>query len=100
MKASAQNSAAGSPLGLPLWTIAAPVFAGTVLLAAGFAYGGIFVALIAVALAGSIFAAVHHAEVIAHRVGEPYGTLVLALFVAALTLRTGRTIILHGVVLL
>ena len=28
-----------------------------------------------------MFAAVHHAEVVAHRVGEPYGTLVLALAV-------------------
>ena len=33
------------------------------------------------ALAGSVFAAVHHAETVAHRVGEPYGTLVLALAV-------------------
>ncbi len=37
--------------------------------------------MIAAALAGSVFAAVHHAEVVAHRVGEPYGTLVLALAV-------------------
>jgi Ca2+:H+ antiporter len=28
-------------------------------------------------LFGAVFAAVHHAEVIAHRTGEPYGTLVL-----------------------
>src|SRR5271154_3436181 len=74
MKASAQN---------PLWTIAAPIFAGAILLAIelGVPVAGIFVGVIAVALAGSVFAAVHHAEVIAHRVGEPYGTLVLALAV-------------------
>ena len=30
---------------------------------------------------GTVIAAVHHAEVIAHRVGEPFGTLVLALAV-------------------
>jgi Ca2+:H+ antiporter len=68
---------------IPPWTIAAPVFAGAVLLAAGFGFGfgGIIVGLIAVSLAGSVFAAVHHAEVIAQRVGEPYGTLVLALAV-------------------
>ncbi len=47
----------------------------------GFGSGGPFVALIALSLAGSVFAAVHHAEVVAHRVGEPYGTLVLALAV-------------------
>ncbi|MGQ3076186.1 MAG: ionic transporter y4hA, partial [Ferrovibrionaceae bacterium] len=40
--------------------------------------GAWFVALI---LIGAIVAAVHHAEVIAHRVGEPFGTLILALSV-------------------
>jgi Ca2+:H+ antiporter len=43
--------------------------------------GGILVAVIALSLAASVFAAVHHAEVVAHRIGEPYGTLVLALAV-------------------
>ncbi|WP_327586027.1 hypothetical protein OHA25_02630 [Nonomuraea sp. NBC_00507] len=32
----------------------------------------------ALLLAGAVLAAVHHAEVIAHRVGEPFGSLVLA----------------------
>jgi Ca2+:H+ antiporter len=35
--------------------------------------------VVAARLAGAVFAAVHHAEVVAHRVGEPYGTLVLAM---------------------
>jgi Ca2+:H+ antiporter len=66
---------------IPIWTVAAPIFAGAVLLAASFGLGGILVAFISLSLAGSVFAAVHHAEVIAQRVGEPYGTLVLALAV-------------------
>ena len=37
---------------------------------------GIFSAVIA--LIGVVLSAVHHAEIIAHRVGEPFGTLVLA----------------------
>jgi Ca2+:H+ antiporter len=67
----------------PKWTIAAPVFAGAVLVAAflHFNMGGFLIAFVAVALGASVFAAVHHAEVVAHRVGEPYGTLVLALAV-------------------
>jgi Ca2+:H+ antiporter len=67
----------------PNWTIAAPVFAGAVLLAAAlhFNMGGFLVAFVALALGASVFAAVHHAEVVAHRIGEPYGTLVLALAV-------------------
>ena len=38
----------------------------------------------AAALMGVVVAAVHHAEVVAHRVGEPFGTLVLALAVTAI----------------
>ncbi|HEX3848349.1 MAG TPA: hypothetical protein VHV81_13285 [Steroidobacteraceae bacterium] len=70
---------------IPIWTIAAPIFAGAVLtiagLAPGVAHHGFFVALIAIGVAASVFAAVHHAELVAHRIGEPFGTLVLALAV-------------------
>src|SRR5690242_21386105 len=37
-----------------------------------------------VALVGTVFAAVYHAEVVAHRVGEPFGTLVLAVAVTVI----------------
>ena len=37
-----------------------------------------------VALVGTVFAAVYHAEVVAHRVGEPFGSLVLALAVTTI----------------
>ena len=39
---------------------------------------------VVVGLIGAVLAAVHHAEVIAERVGEPYGTLVLAVAVAVI----------------
>jgi Ca2+:H+ antiporter len=76
-------SARGWLSDLPLWTIIAPVYAGLVLLMSGFdfAQNGVFLALKALGVAASVMAAVHHAEVVAHRVGEPYGTLVLALAV-------------------
>jgi Ca2+:H+ antiporter len=35
-------------------------------------------------LIGCVMAAVHHAEVVAHRVGEPYGTIILAIAVTLL----------------
>ena len=38
-----------------------------------------FIVLMGVTLIGAVLAAVHHAEVVAHKTGEPYGTLVLAL---------------------
>src|ERR1700722_11042633 len=68
---------------MPLWTIGAPALAVAILAAAmfGLVGGGFLVGLAALGLAGSVFAAVHHAEVVAHRVGEPLGTLVLALAV-------------------
>ncbi len=40
--------------------------------------------LVGLILAGSVIAAVHHAEVVAHRVGEPFGTLILALAVTVI----------------
>src|SRR6516164_4899983 len=40
--------------------------------------------LCAIGLGGAVIAAVHHAEVIAHRLGEPFGTLCLALAVTVI----------------
>ena len=40
-----------------------------------------FIALMAITLIGAVLSAVHHAEVVAHKTGEPYGTLVLAISV-------------------
>src|SRR5579864_477726 len=82
---------------LPRWTIAAPFVAWIVL---GIAYAlpgnGLLLALIGVALCAAVFTAVHHAEVVAHRVGEPFGSLVLAVAVTVIevalivTLMAGR----------
>ena len=41
-------------------------------------------ALVGLLLAGCVFAAVHHAEVVAHRVGEPFGALILAVAVTVI----------------
>ena len=46
--------------------------------------GLVFAAILLVILFGTVFAAVHHAEVIAERVGEPYGTLLLTLAVTVI----------------
>lgn len=45
---------------------------------------GLFAVLSAFALVLAILAAVHHAEIVAHRVGEPFGTLVLAVAVTVI----------------
>jgi Ca2+:H+ antiporter len=36
--------------------------------------GPVLVAIVAVVLVGAVLVAVHHAEVVAHRVGEPFGS--------------------------
>lgn len=46
--------------------------------------GSAVLVLVAVLLAAAVFAAVHHAEVVAHRVGEPFGSLVLAVAVTVI----------------
>ncbi|KQS90214.1 MULTISPECIES: calcium:proton antiporter [Chryseobacterium] len=46
----------------------------------GFMGTGVISDVIAgILLTGSVLSAVHHAEVVAHKVGEPYGTIILAL---------------------
>lgn len=40
--------------------------------------------LVAVVLIGAVLVAVHHAEVVAHRVGEPFGSLILAVAVTVI----------------
>jgi len=67
----------------PSWTTVTPVLAGVALVPAWFAHpeSAVLLSLLAVLLVGAVLAAVHHAEVVAHRVGEPYGSLLLAVAV-------------------
>lgn len=48
------------------------------------------------ALIGAVIAAVHHAEVVAHKVGEPFGTLVLALAVTVIEVALIVSMMLAG----
>src|SRR3979411_146890 len=57
---------------------------------AGLAFGVVLLAI----LFGPVFAAVHHAEGIAQRVGEPYGTLLLTLAVTVIEVALIATIML------
>src|SRR5438105_5039199 len=67
------------------WSGIVPVLALALFgLAWGRDLGMMLAVLCGIALIAVILAAVHHAEVVAHRVGEPLGTLVLALAVTAI----------------
>jgi Ca2+:H+ antiporter len=58
------------------------------------AVGWLFAAVLLVILFGTVFAAVHHAEVIAERIGEPFGTLLLTLAVTIIEVALIATIML------
>ena len=64
------------------WTLIVPVLAAVLLaLTWGRKPGVVVQVLVAIALAGAVLAAVNHAEVVAQRIGEPFGSLVLAVAV-------------------
>jgi len=90
---------------ITFWTWVSPIAAWLILLAvwAGFAGAGVshgaqpFVSVLqAAALIACVLAAVHHAEVVAHRVGEPFGTLVLALAVTVIEVALIVSLMLSG----
>ncbi|MBC8008408.1 MAG: ionic transporter y4hA [Prolixibacteraceae bacterium] len=68
----------------PRWTWVVPALAWAVMAIALAIPGALMSALAAAVLLGAVIAAVHHAEVVAHRVGEPFGTLVLAVAVTVI----------------
>ncbi|GAB3628459.1 ionic transporter y4hA [Pandoraea terrae] len=81
---------------LPRWTWIAPVLAWIVLLVAGMLPNAVMLAASGIALAGAVFAAVHHAETVAHKVGEPFGTLVLAIAVTVIEVALIVSVMLSG----
>ncbi|MDX6282677.1 MAG: Ca2+:H+ antiporter [Kribbellaceae bacterium] len=58
--------------------------------------GVILLILICAGLGAAVIAAVHHAEVVAHRVGEPFGTLILALAVTVIEVALIVTLMASG----
>tara|TARA_B110001454_G_scaffold177987_1_gene170660 strand:- start:519 stop:1592 length:1074 start_codon:yes stop_codon:yes gene_type:complete len=66
------------------WTWVAPALAW-ILLLVNFT-GNIPAIVLGLALMSTVLAAVHHAELVAHRVGEPFGTFLLAIAVTVIEL--------------
>jgi Ca2+:H+ antiporter len=79
------NVAMAAYKSIPGWTWASPVLAWVVLVIAAFVDAhGALAAVAGAVLIATVFSAVHHAEVVAHRVGEPFGTLILAVAVTVI----------------
>ena len=70
---------------MTVWTWLIPLLAlALLLIATAVGVGAVLAVLCGGVLIAAVLVAVHHAEVVAHRVGEPFGTLVLALAVTAI----------------
>lgn len=79
------------------WTVGVPALAIIVLaLAWGRVLPPVLAAAVAAVLAGAVLAAVHHAEIVAHRVGEPFGSLVLAVAVTVIEVALIVTLTISG----
>ena len=82
---------------MPRWALIVPLLALVLLVAAWLLPGRtVLLVLCGVALIGAVQAAVYHAEVVAHRVGEPFGTLVLALAVTVIEVALIVSVMLAG----
>jgi Ca2+:H+ antiporter len=79
------------------WNVLVPAVALVGLLATwGSDLGTVMVIVVDVLLAGAVLSAVHHAEVVAHRVGEPFGSLVLAVAVTVIEVGLIVTLMVSG----
>lgn len=85
---------------LPIWSILTPIFTWLVFALAASGYrpnpAWLVELMVVAGLVVGILAAVFHAEVVAHRVGEPYGTLVLALAVTAIEVALIVSLMISG----
>ena len=83
---------------MPVWALATPLVSFLILVAA-FALSSVGAAmalLCGVALIATVMAAVHHAETVAHKVGEPFGTLVLAIAITVIEVALIVSMMLAG----
>lgn len=81
---------------LPRWSLILPalvclILGGSLLLTAGW-----YAILLTAALFGGVLTAVFHAEVVAHKIGEPFGTLLLALAVTLIEVALIVSLMLAG----
>ena len=82
------------------WPIIAPIVAWLVLMGTQLNFnvniGNAYLLLMAASLIGTVLAAVHHAEVVAHKLGEPFGTLLLAVAITIIEVALILSLMLAG----
>ncbi|MGO1052554.1 calcium:proton antiporter [Crossiella sp. CA198] len=91
------DTAPDTSAALPRWSLLVPPLALVLLVASwGRGLNVVLLILVCAGLAGGVIAAVHHAEVVAHRVGEPFGTLILAIAVTVIEVALIVTLMSSG----
>ena len=81
---------------LPYWSIVIPILTCFLYLGKPVEMSTMFLILLSFGLIGTILAAVHHAEVVALRIGEPLGTLVLAIAITTIEVALIVSLMLAG----
>ena len=81
-------------LALPLWSVVCPLIGLVFILTVGAEHSGWMDIVLGAVLISVVLSAVHHAEVVAHKVGEPFGTLILALAITVIEVSLIVTIML------
>lgn len=81
----------------PRWSLVVPPLALVLLaLTWGRDLGWLPVVIVSVGLVAAVLTAVHHAEIVALRVGEPFGTLILAVAVTVIEVALIVTLMISG----
>jgi len=78
------------------WTITIPVLACLLFFTGNINESIIFQIVAGLLLIGSVMSAVHHSEIVAHRVGEPYGTIILAVAITIIEVSVIISLMVSG----
>jgi Ca2+:H+ antiporter len=78
------------------WTTIIPILAWVLFFTGLVDDSAIFQIIASILLIFSVMSAVHHSEIIAHRVGEPYGTIILAVAVTIIEVSIIVSLMLSG----
>jgi len=82
----------------PTWPVVIPILAWLALAGTqlGLNLGYVYTIALTFCLIGTVLAAVHHAELCAHKLGEPYGTLLLAVSITVIEVALIISLMLTG----
>lgn len=81
----------------PVWSLCILLLAWLLLAGhAAFGFHGLALIPLVLVLGGAVFSAVHYAEVVAHKVGEPFGALVLAVSVTIIEAAMIVSVLING----